>query len=97
MNIQYIGPFDSIDVEGVGSVTRNQVISVSSAVAGHAPDARVEPAMLELREAIETLNHNRAVALREEIAGLDFGTGLLAQSTNWISAKADPKNKEPQS
>ena len=86
MQVKYIGPFDAVDVEGVGQVTSGQVVDVSDAVAGRPPAARVAAAHLELHDAISSLDHPRAAALREEIVGLDVGAGLLAQTGNWQPA-----------
>ena len=90
MQVKYIGPFDAVELEGVGIVAAGQIIDVSDEVAGRAPDARVAAAHRELHEAISNLEHERAAALREEIIGLDVGAGLLAQSGNWqaVAAKA---------
>jgi hypothetical protein len=83
MQVKYVGPFDSVELDGFGDVKHGQVIDVPPEVAGHAPDPRVETAHVELRDAVETLDHERAKALREEIIGLDVGSGLLAQPSNW--------------
>jgi hypothetical protein len=72
----------------VCSVKPGETIDVPADVAGTPPDPRIDVAMLELRAAVAAIDHHRAVALREEIAGLDFGSGLLAQSDVWAPAKA---------
>lgn len=63
-------------------------VLVPADIAGHAPDPRLEAAHLELRAAIEALDHNLAAALRDEILELDPGAGLLAQG--WTLAPAAP-------
>ena len=83
MQVKYIGPFDAVELEGLGIVAAGQIIDVSDEMAGRAPDARVAAAHLELHDAISNLEHERAAALREEIINLDVGAGLLAQSGNW--------------
>jgi hypothetical protein len=92
-NLKYIGPIDEIEVEGVGSVKRDVPVSVPTAIAGRAPDARLGAAMIELRDAINALDHNRAAALRDEIVGLDPGEGLLAQST-WVLVSKSKQEDE---
>lgn len=83
MKVKYVGPFDAVELDGIGVVRNGATIDVADSVAGRPPSPRVEPAHLELRDAIEALDHDRAVALREEIIGLDHGSGLLAQPANW--------------
>ena len=80
-NVRYIGPSDEVDIPGIGSCKRGETISVPTDVAGHAPDPRVAVAMTELADAIASIDHDRAQALKNEIIGLDSGAGLLAQST----------------
>jgi hypothetical protein len=94
VNIRYIGSHDEVDVPGVGTVKRGQTISVPAELAGRPPAERLEPAMVELHEAITAIDHERAKALREEIVDLDPGVGLLAQPTNWEAVKAATKKDE---
>lgn len=91
MQIQYVGPFDAVDLDGVGAVARNATISVPSELAGRAPSPRLSAAMLELTAAMEAIDHHGAAALREEIVSLDAGAGLLAQPSNWVPVKASGK------
>lgn len=101
MKIRYVGPSAEITVE-IGGVSmscpRGHDIDVPPAIAGSDPDPRLEEAMGELHQAINDHDHLKAVGLREEIAGLDAGEGLLAQAI-WESAEpkvkkaaADPKD-----
>lgn len=98
MQVKYVGPFDAVELDGVGEVKQGAVIDVPAELAGHAPDPRIEAAHLELRDAVAALDHERAKALREEIIGLDHGAGLLAQSGNWQavakSTKSTPSAEE---
>lgn len=101
MQVKYVGPFDAVELDGFGIVASGQVIDIAADVAGRAPDPRVEAAHLELHDAIAALDHERAKALREEIIGLDAGSGLLAQPSNWQavttkSSKAAASGEEAQ-
>jgi hypothetical protein len=87
MNLTYVGPFDAVEVAGQ-IVKHGETISFSSDIAGRAPDPRIDAAHLELADAVASLDHDRAIALRDEIIGLDHGTGLLGQPSNWLPAKA---------
>lgn len=42
MQISYVGPFDEIDVPGVGVVKRNASVSVPSDLAGRVPSGDVD-------------------------------------------------------
>jgi len=94
MQVTYIGPFDAVELDGVGVVTNGVPFDVSAEVAGSAPDPRVDAAHLELRDAVGALEHERAKALREEIIGLDHGSGLLAQSGNWVAVSKSKKKSD---
>lgn len=73
MNIRYIGPFDAVEV-GAQVFVRGEAVSVPSELAGSAPDPRLLAAQLELNATVE-----QDLALIDEIASLDRGSGLLAQ------------------
>ena len=94
MQIIYVGPFDAVDLDGYGTVTRDAPLSVSSDVAGRPPAPRLAIAMQELADAVAAIDHDRAAALRAEIVDLDSGTGLLAQPSNWVPAKGVPKKED---
>jgi hypothetical protein len=83
MQVKYVGPFDAIELDGVGIVKQGETVDVPADVAGRPPVARVEAAHAELGAAVGALDHERAKALREEIVDLDHGAGLLAQTSNW--------------
>lgn len=83
MQVKYVGPFDAIELDGVGVVNHGETVDVAAELAGRPPSARVEAAHAELRDAVAALDHERAKALREEIVDLDHGAGLLAQPGNW--------------
>ena len=95
MNIRYIGPFDAVEV-GAQIFARGVTVSVPSELAGRVPDPRVAVAHAELRDAIGALDHNLAVALRDEIIGLDAGEGLLAQEC-WELVPAEKTKKGDES
>lgn len=61
---------------------------------GRPPEPRLAAAMADLVAAITARDHHRAAALRTEIAGLDYGTGLLAQPENWQPAPSAKKAAE---
>lgn len=88
--ISLIPPAD-LTVAGLGDVYAGQPVDVPRAMAGVATDPRREPAMHELKAAIEAIDHEAAQALRDEIAGLEAGYGLLAQG--W--ALAAPAKSAP--
>lgn len=90
MQVKYVGPFDAVEVDGVGIVKHGETVDVPAELAGRPPAARVEAAHVELRDAVAALDHERAKALREEIVDLDHGAGLLAQSGVWqaVSSKS---------
>ena len=68
-------------------------VEVPDELAGVAPDPRVEAAHAELAEAIAAIDHEAAQRLRDEIAGLEHGHGLLAQG--WTHAPAGTTAAEP--
>lgn len=92
MKIRYQGPCDEIEILGQVCL-RNHSIEIEDSIAGHPANPRVAPAMLELHEAITASDHNRAQELREELAGLDFGEGLLSQEV-WVSVEKSKAPKE---
>ena len=95
MKVKYCGPFDEVEVAGQ-KVKRGHQFEVSDEVAGKAPDPRWAEAQAELVDAVNgTPDHDRAAKLRDEIAGLDFGEGLLAQPDNFqpVTAKAKEADK----
>jgi hypothetical protein len=67
-------------IPGVGETDEHGVIDVPDDVAGTPPDPRVETLMVEHRAAVEANDHEGARQLKEEIIGLDKGSGLLAQA-----------------
>lgn len=92
MKIMYVGPSDAVDC--VGRVwKRNEPQDIEPAVAGRAPAKRVAAAMAELQQAIADRDHTRAAELREELVGLDFGEGLLAQDV-WAPAPRSKKEDD---
>jgi len=93
MNVRYIGPFDAVEV-GAQVFARGVTVSVPSELAGRVPDPRVAVAHTELRDAIGALDHDLAVALRDEIIGLDTGEGLLAQDCWELVADKTKKGDE---
>jgi hypothetical protein len=95
MKVKYVGPFDAVELDGVGVVHRNHQIEVTPALAGRPPAARVAAAHAELVEAMAAADHHRSKALREEIIDLDHGEGLLAQPDNWEPVKTS-KGSDPQ-
>lgn len=95
MQIKYVGPFDAVELDGVGVVAQGAAIDVSADLAGKAPDSRILAAHAELAEAIAALDHVGAAALREEIIGLDAGAGLLSQPDNWQPANIKPTKPAP--
>lgn len=92
--IRYIGPHDAVELPDGRVVQRNHQVEVSDELAGKRPARRLETAMAELGDAVTALDHHRAVALRQEIAELDYGSGLLAQDT-WeaVTPKKDEADK----
>lgn len=90
--MKLIPPAD-LDVVGLGRVFAGQPVDVPADLAGRRPDPRLDPAMHELAAATAAADHRRAAALRDEISGLDYGAGLLAQG--WQpAADAKPKKKD---
>lgn len=85
-------PF-ALDVLGRNGVEPGVPTSFTVEEAGHPPVPRLAAAMLELHHAIEARDHALAAGLRDEIAGkddipgLDYGSGLLAQDI-WAKAPA---------
>lgn len=66
------------------------VVDVPDDVAGRPPDERLEQLMLDHRAAVEAHDHEGARALKEEIVGVDPGSGLLAQAVWKPYGKAKP-------
>lgn len=87
MNVTYTGPLDAIEVGGF-VVKRGKTIDMPAHVVGRPPDKRVAEAFAELEVAYGKADHEAAKALREELATLDYGEGLLAQPDNWTAAKS---------
>lgn len=56
------------------------VIDVPDDVAGTPPDPRLDELMAAHAVAVAAIDHEGARTLRDEITGLDKGTGLLAQA-----------------
>ncbi len=98
-SVRHIGTNGPVDLEGFGTVAPGQIIQVpaegapGTVFAGRRPAARVEKAHLELAAAIADHDHPRAAELREEIVGLEPGSGLLAQTANWEAVKAPAAEK----
>ena len=92
--VRYIGPIDEIELPDGTTVKRNHQVDVDDDLAGSSPEPRLAEAMLELRDAVEAFDHHLAVKLRHEIAGLDYGSGLLAQVDNWEAVTATAKKKD---
>lgn len=83
VKVKYVGPFDAVEVVGL-VVKRDQTFEVDETVAGHPPEQRWTQALVELRDATSARpDHVRAARLRAELAGLDPGDGLLAQTDNF--------------
>lgn len=99
MKIRNINPIGAVELPGYGDVEAGAVIEVpddgpaGSVFAGRPPALRVAEAMAELAAAVAAIDHDRAAALRDELVGLDYGTGLLAQSTNWEPATMSKSTK----
>lgn len=93
MNVQYIGPFDSVEIPGVGHVARGGSISVSSEVAGH-------PASSQYRATHSALlteqNAQKRASLRRTLSREDAGSGLLAQHDCWQPTPAAPISRPTQ-
>lgn len=94
MKIRYIGGIDEVELPDGTTVKRNHQVDVSDELAGHPPEPRLAEAMVELRDAASSFDHHLAVKLRHEIAGLDYGSGLLAQET-WEAVAPAAKKKAP--
>ena len=93
MKIRYQGPHDEVELPDGQTVKRNHQVDVADDLAGHPPEPRLAEAMVELHDAVEARDHPLAVKLRAEIAGLDYGSGLLAQDT-WEAVTAASKKKD---
>ena len=91
--LRYTGPIDEVELPGVGSVKRGSTVDVPTGLAGRPPDPRLAEAMIELQTARIGGDHEWQRDLRAEIAGLDAGDGLLAQST-WELVKSTTKQEE---
>jgi hypothetical protein len=97
-------PPDDLEVVGLGTVRKGVPVDVPADMAGWAEDPAREPAMIRLRDAIAGINHEDAQALRDQIATMEMGHGLLA--AGWLpvavadaeaakpKAKTAPKNEE---
>jgi len=86
--MKLIPPAD-LDIPGFGRVYAGQPVDIPAELAGRPPDPRLEPAMVDLAAAVAAIDHHAAAQLREEIAGLDYGAGLLAQG--WPVAEGKKK------
>lgn len=100
MKVRNVSPLGALDLPGYGTVAAGAIVDIpadgpaGSVFAGRPPSPRLAAAHLELHQAIEALDHDRAVALREEIIGIDPGSGLLAQFDNWQPATKSGKTTE---
>lgn len=94
VKVKYVGPFDEIEVAGQ-TVKRNHQFDVADDVAGHPPEPRWAEAQAELVDAVSGHpDHVLAAQLRDEIATLDMGEGLLAQPDNFQPVTAGKPAKE---
>lgn len=99
--IKYVGPFPELDPlrlpsgATVPGVKRNHQFEVPDADAGYPPEARYLAAMVELADAVNGHpDHERARKLRDEIATLNPGDGLLAQPDNFQPVPAKVKETD---
>ena len=93
MRLKYHGPFDAVEVAGQ-TVKRNHQFEVDADTAGRPPEPRVADAQAELAAAVAAIDHDGAARLRDEIAGLDFGEGLLAQPDNFVAVETKATKKD---
>lgn len=98
MKLKYIGALPEAEIhlrnEQVVTVKHNHQFDVPDDEAGHVPDVRLEPAMAELAAATAASDHVLAAKLRDEIAGLDMGDGLLAQTDNYAAVDTKASKKD---
>lgn len=98
MRIRFVGVNGAVVIPDLGGqvIEPGQVFEVSDAMGGRPPVPRIAEAMEELRVATADPNlHHVARALREELIGLDYGAGLLAQPSNFEPvAKPKPEPKD---
>jgi hypothetical protein len=94
MQITYVGPFDAVELVDGTIAKHGETISVSAEVAGRPADPRLTDALAALSAAIEAIDHAGAASLRAEIGGLDHGSGLLAQPSNWVPAETKAAAKK---
>lgn len=95
MKIKYIGPFDAVEVDIFGrtvTVAHGDEIEVVAAIAGRPPSDRLAELMADLEQ--HYTDHVRRSEIVAELATVDAGEGLLAQSSNWVAvtAKKEPKS-----
>ena len=98
MKIRFVGVNGAIVIPDLGGqvIEPGAVFEVSDVMGGRPPAPRIAEAMEELRVATADPNlHHVARALREEILGLDYGAGLLAQDTNFVPAGTPKPKPEP--
>lgn len=100
MQVRYVGPFDAVEIDGVGTVANGAVIVVPPAVAGTPPTAKrlAAEAALIAADGLPMSERHQAVKDAKEIlidlAG-EMGSGLLAQVGTWEAVA--PEKKEAKS
>jgi hypothetical protein len=95
VKIRFIGVNGAIVIPDLGGqiIEPGTVFEVSDAMGGRVPSPRLVPCMEEIAACIARIDHDGAALLRDELATLDYGAGLLAQPSNFVPALAVAKSK----
>jgi hypothetical protein len=85
---------DGVGFVPLGTVKAGVPVEVPDWAVGRSPDPRVEECCREINAATGSLLHDRRAALKEELIGLDTGSGLLAAGWSVHVEPAQGNKKE---
>lgn len=86
MRVKYCGPLDEVELVGVGTVQRGEVLNVPKELLGRAPGY-----VTQMVAQVELDEDGTARLVEADAEVWDPGEGLLGQPENWEPAEARPR------